>query len=72
VTIPPVFSQMSKTLNVPAEVIEGAFLESNPGLKRDQITITCRRPTCRRAAAATTRSATVRCRMPSWRPFADR
>ena len=42
VTIPPVFSQMSKTLNVPAEVIEGAFLESNPGLKRDQITITCK------------------------------
>ena len=42
VTIPPVFSQMSKTLNVPAEVIEGAFLESNPSLKRDQITITCK------------------------------
>ncbi|GAB1361433.1 ribonuclease T2 [Rhodobacter sp.] len=41
VTIPPVFAQMSKTLKVPASVIEGAFLESNPGLKRDQITVTC-------------------------------
>jgi ribonuclease T2 len=41
VAIPPVFKQMSKTLEVPAEVIEGAFLESNPGLARDQITITC-------------------------------
>ncbi len=42
VTIPPVFAQMSKTLKVPASVIEGAFLESNPGLKRDQITVTCK------------------------------
>ncbi len=41
VTIPPVFRQMSKTLKVPADVIEGAFLESNPGLARDQITVTC-------------------------------
>lgn len=40
--IPPVFARMSKTLEVPAEVIEGAFLESNPGLKRDQITVTCK------------------------------
>ncbi len=32
---------MSKTLKVPASVIEGAFLESNPGLARDQITVTC-------------------------------
>jgi ribonuclease T2 len=42
VKIPPVFAQMSKTLKVPADVIEGAFLESNPGLKRDQITVTCK------------------------------
>lgn len=42
VAIPPVFAQMSKTLRVPASVIEGAFLESNPGLKRDQITVTCK------------------------------
>lgn len=42
ITIPPVFAQMSKTLKVPASVVEGAFLESNPGLMRDQITVTCR------------------------------
>lgn len=41
VTIPPVFARMTKTLEVPADVIEGAFLESNPGLARDQITVTC-------------------------------
>jgi len=40
--IPPVFAQVSKTLEVPAEVIEGAFLESNPGLGRDQIIVTCK------------------------------
>src|SRR5690606_21423211 len=42
VAVPPVFRQMSKTLEVPASVIEGAFLEANPGLARDQITITCK------------------------------
>ncbi|MFE3836806.1 ribonuclease T2 family protein [Pseudogemmobacter sonorensis] len=42
VTIPPVFARMVKTLNVPAEVIEGAFLESNPHLRRDQVTVTCK------------------------------
>ena len=42
ITIPPVFAQMTKTLAVPAEVIEGAFLEANPGLARDQITVTCK------------------------------
>lgn len=41
VTIPPVFAKMSKMLKVPAEVVEGAFLEANPGLVRDQITVTC-------------------------------
>jgi ribonuclease T2 len=42
ITIPPVFAKMTRRLEVPAEVIEGAFLESNPGLARDQITITCK------------------------------
>ncbi len=41
VTIPPVFAKITKDLTVPASVIEGAFLESNPSLSRDQITVTC-------------------------------
>ncbi|WP_366926969.1 ribonuclease T2 [Pseudogemmobacter hezensis] len=41
VKIPPVFAKMSKTLKVPADVIEGAFLEANPGLKADQVTVIC-------------------------------
>ena len=42
IAIPPVFAKISKTLKVPASVIEGAFLESNPGFQPDQITITCK------------------------------
>jgi len=41
VKIPPVFAKISKDLTVPASVIEGAFLESNPSLARDQVTVTC-------------------------------
>ena len=40
--IPAVFPKINKTLKVPAEVVEGAFLEANPGLSRDQITVTCK------------------------------
>ncbi len=42
VTIPPIFAQISKDLKVPASVIESAFLESNPQLSRDEITVTCK------------------------------
>ncbi|WP_103332320.1 ribonuclease T2 family protein [Pseudotabrizicola formosa] len=42
VKISPVFPQINKDLKVPAAVIEGAFLEANPGLTRDQVTVTCR------------------------------
>ena len=42
VKIPDLFQDVSKRLGVPASVIEAAFLEANPGLSRDQITITCK------------------------------
>ena len=42
VAIPPIFAHISKDLKVPALVIEDAFLENNPGLARDQITVTCK------------------------------
>lgn len=41
VTIPPIFSNISKDLRVPASVIEDAFAESNPHIARDQMTVTC-------------------------------
>lgn len=41
VAVPDFFAKVSRPLEVPASVIEDAFLEANPGLSRDQITITC-------------------------------
>ncbi len=40
-TLPPVFAALHKDVKLPASVVEEAFLEANPGLARDQITITC-------------------------------
>lgn len=42
VKIPPIFAKISKDLQVPASVIEDAFLESNPQFARDEITVTCK------------------------------
>lgn len=42
VAIPDLFKDVSRPLTLPASVIEAAFLETNPGLARDQITITCK------------------------------
>ncbi len=39
--MPDLFADVSRPLTLPASVIEDAFLEANPGLARDQITITC-------------------------------
>lgn len=41
IAIPPLFSRVSKDLTLPASVIESAFLEANPGMTRDQVTVTC-------------------------------
>ena len=42
VTIPPIFADITRDLSVPASVIEDAFIEANPDLTRDAITITCK------------------------------
>ena len=39
--MPPVFAELRKDVRLPASVVEDAFLEANPGLARDQVTITC-------------------------------
>jgi ribonuclease T2 len=41
IVIPDVFTQLDEQVALPASVVEDAFLEANPGLARDQITITC-------------------------------
>jgi ribonuclease T2 len=41
VTIPPVFTNVTKDLTLPASVIQDAFLESNPALTAEGLTVTC-------------------------------
>lgn len=42
VTRPPVFRKLTDPVTLPAHVVEDAFVQSNPGLTPDMITITCR------------------------------
>ncbi len=42
VAIPALFASVDRSLTLPAGVIEDAFLEANPGLGPDRITITCK------------------------------
>ncbi|WP_299048467.1 ribonuclease T2 [uncultured Tateyamaria sp.] len=39
---PPVFRKLDKTVKLPASVVEEAFLQSNPDMEPDGVTITCR------------------------------
>lgn len=41
VTLPPVFDRVRTDMHLPASVVEDAFLEANPGLTRDMVTVTC-------------------------------
>ena len=41
INLPKVFENITRDLTLPASVIEDAFIEANPALTRDQITITC-------------------------------
>ena len=41
ITISDIFPRVNRDLRVPADVIEGAFLETNPDLSADGVTVTC-------------------------------
>jgi ribonuclease T2 len=41
VAIASIFPRVAADLKMPAKVIEAAFLEANPGLTPDQVTVTC-------------------------------
>ena len=43
VVIPEVFRGLGRDVDLPASVVEDAFIEANPSLARDQITVTCDR-----------------------------
>ncbi|WP_317055906.1 ribonuclease T2 [Roseovarius rhodophyticola] len=39
---PEVFRKLNKPVELPASVVEDAFLKANPNLTRDMVTVTCR------------------------------
>ncbi|MFT3689687.1 ribonuclease T2 family protein [Paenirhodobacter sp.] len=39
--IPEVFRKLDRDVKLPASVVEEAFIEANPGLSRDMVTVTC-------------------------------
>lgn len=43
VIIPDVFKALNRDVELPASVVEDAFIEANPALQRDQITVVCDR-----------------------------
>ena len=43
VVIPDVFKGLNRDVELPASVVEDAFIEANPGLGRDMVTVTCDR-----------------------------
>ncbi|MGA0616657.1 ribonuclease T2 family protein [Paracoccus sp. KR1-242] len=42
VHLPDVLQRLSRDVTLPADVVEAAFLETNPAMTRDGITVTCR------------------------------
>jgi len=42
IKLPEVFENITRDLTLPASVIEDAFIEANPSLTREKITITCK------------------------------
>ena len=43
IAIPEVFTRLQKEVRLPAAVVEEAFIEANPGLELDMVTVTCDR-----------------------------
>ena len=74
ITIPEVFRKLGHDVRLPASVVEDAFLEANPGLQRNMITITCDRGMIQEARICLSKDLTPRpcgadtqrdCRMPN-------
>lgn len=60
VTRPDVFRQIADPIRLPAKVVEAAFLEENPSLAPDQITITCKAGRIQEARICLTRDLNFR------------
>ncbi len=55
ITRPDVFRKLTKTVTLPASLIEEAFLQSNPDLTADGITVTCKQGYVQEARICLTR-----------------
>ena len=60
VTRPDIFRKIADPIRLPAAVVEEAFLEANPDLEADQITITCKAGRIQEARICLTRSLELR------------
>ncbi len=56
ITLPEVFESITRDLTLPASVVEDAFIDANPNLTRDQITITCKADMIQEARICLTKS----------------
>ena len=57
---PPVLRRLTRSVTLPATVIEDAFLEANPDLTRNQTTITCKQGYIQEARICLTRDLKLR------------
>jgi ribonuclease T2 len=60
IKLPEIFEQITRDLTLPASVIEDAFIEANPTLSRDAITITCKSDMIQEARICLDKSLTPR------------
>ncbi len=60
ITVPSLFAGVDRPLSLPASVIEDAFLEANPGMSSDQITITCKQGLIQEARICLTHDLSLR------------
>ena len=57
---PAIFRKLSETVKIPARVVEEAFLEANPDLEGNQITITCKQNRIQEARVCLSRDLELR------------
>ena len=60
IEIPQVFQQLDLDIALPAQVVEEAFLDANPGMSGDMITITCKQGRIQEARICLTKDLELR------------
>lgn len=60
VKLPEVFGKLDTSVKLPAQVVEQAFLEANPGFTREMVTVTCKAKAIQEVRVCLTRDLTPR------------